>query len=88
LVTATLLQGETRSIADAYGTVVRDVDHRGLFAFSGSDFAKRGTIEPALALAARCTASFPGALETSFCPIGTPGKPILPGRYERPDMKP
>jgi patatin-related protein len=88
MITTTLLQGETRSVADDYGTIVRDVDHRGLFTFSGPDFANPD-IEAALALAARCTASFPGAFEASFCPVGEDGKkPIRPGNYPRRNMEP
>ncbi|MGE5289682.1 MAG: patatin-like protein [Micromonosporaceae bacterium] len=88
MITTTLLHGETRSVADAYGTVIRDIDHRGLFSFTGQDLARRGVIEPALALAARCTASFPLAFEASFCPVGAPETPTSPSGYVRPDMGP
>ena len=65
-----------------------DVDHHGLFTFHQKDLAPdpadRSSLD-ALALAARCSASFPGAFEPSFVPIhqkvtGVTGVP------PRPDM--
>jgi patatin-related protein len=48
---------------------------------SNDDFAEPGVAER-LALAARCTASFPGAFEPSLCPVGeSTDKP------RRPDMR-
>src|SRR5919201_859343 len=85
----TLLAGERRNFLDDAGTVVTDVDHRGRFTFrkgagrddfDGPDAARR------LALAARCSASFPGAFEASFCPV-LPGGPDGAGRARRPDPR-
>jgi patatin-related protein len=83
LITTTLLQGETRNMTDDYGTVIRDVDHHGLFHFTKKDLAGGDpqTVIRQLALAARSSASYPGAFEASFCPVD-------PGRNGRgrPDM--
>jgi patatin-related protein len=67
-VTATLLQGESRSRTDDFGTVVHDVDHKALFRFSAKDLISDSKI-PHLALAARTTASFPGAFEASYLEV-------------------
>ena len=87
-ITTTMMSGETSRVTDDYGTVVPDVDHHGLFTFHEKDLApdpRDRTSLTALALAARCSASFPGAFEPSFVPIhgrvtGVPGVPL------RPDM--
>ena len=68
-ITTTLLTGETSRFTDAFGTLVQDVDHRGLFRFDGDQLVAPGT-EAALALAARCSASFPAAFEPAFVPRG------------------
>jgi patatin-related protein len=73
-VTTTLLTGESSRFTDAMGTLVQDTNHRGLFTFTETDLATKG-IESALALAARSTASFPGAFEPSFIPFENPTKP-------------
>jgi patatin-related protein len=87
-ITTTMMSGETSQFTDDYGTVVPDVDHHGLFTFHQKDLAPdpadRTSLD-ALALAARCSASFPGAFEPSFVPIhqkvtGVTGVP------PRPDM--
>ena len=87
-ITTTMMSGETSQFTDDYGTVVPDVDHHGLFTFHQKDLAPdpadRSSLD-ALALAARCSASFPGAFEPSFVPIhqkvtGVTGVP------PRPDM--
>ncbi len=80
-ITTTLLAGETGRFTDSFGTLVQDVDRRGLFTFSETDLAKKGTV-PALALAARCSASFPAAFEPSFLPFtqGTTRKGSVPAR--------
>ena len=70
-VTTTLLTAETSRFADSFGTLVQDVDRRGLFTFSETDLAKEN-IALALALAARSSASFPLAFEPSFVPV--PGR--------------
>jgi patatin-related protein len=79
-VTATLLQGESRSVTDDLGTVVQDVDHKALFRFDHRDLMSDAAI-PALALAARTTASFPGAFEASFLPVGEEGGTVDMQRY-------
>lgn len=72
-VTTTLLTGETGRFTDAYGTLVQDVDRRGIFTFTQKDLAplaqKDKDTTAALALAARCSASFPLAFEPSFVPF-------------------
>ena len=66
-VTTTLLVGETSRFTDAFGTQVQDVDHRGIFTFDEQDLASISQ-DPAIALAARSSASFPGAFEPSLIP--------------------
>lgn len=51
-VTTTLLTGEASRFTDSFGTLVQDVDRRGLFTFTESDLARPGTVG-ALALAAQ-----------------------------------
>jgi patatin-related protein len=70
-ITTTLLTGKASMFTDEYGTLVRDTDHHGLFSFK-SEQLTAGNIA-ALALAARCSASFPVAFEPGFIPIGTGG---------------
>lgn len=72
-ITTTLLTGETSRFTDSFGTLVQDVDRRGLFTFTQDQLAMTGTAA-ALALAARSSASFPLAFEPSFLPFneGTP----------------
>jgi predicted acylesterase/phospholipase RssA len=87
-ITTTMMSGETSRFTDDYGTVVPDVDHHGLFTFHQNDLAPDPADQSsldALALAARCSASFPGAFEPSFVPVhqkvtGVTGVP------PRPDM--
>ena len=69
-ITTTLLNGETSRFTDSYGTIVQDVEHHGLFTFSGGDFIgkDRDAAVAALALAARSSASFPAAFEPAFVP--------------------
>lgn len=81
VITTTLLEPWPRGVPDTFGTIIHDVDHRGEFAFRrgvaqteddaspGDDFAV-DDIHARLALAARCTASFPVAFEASYVPIG------------------
>lgn len=84
LVTATLLGGEPVELRDALNTRVGTVEHRGRFRFDEQDLTSPG-IEHALALAARSTASFPGAFEPSFLPTDavvpatddSPGRPAM-----------
>ncbi len=94
IITTTLLNAWPRGIPDSFGTIIQDADHRGEFTFrrgageSGDDGDEprddftAGDIDYRLALAARCTASFPIAFEASFVPVdGETDKPM------RPDMK-
>lgn len=85
-VTTTLLTGEASRFTDSFGTLVQDVDRRGLFTFTETDLARPGT-NRALALAARSSASFPIAFEPSFLPFnqGTPAHGKVPAR---PPMAP
>ena len=80
-VTTTLLAGETSRFTDSFGTLVQDVDRRGLFSFTETELVQTGTVE-ALALAARSSASFPIAFEPSFLPFakGTPAAGRVPAR--------
>lgn len=80
-ITTTLLAGETSRFTDSFGTLVQDVDRRGLFTFTETDLARPDTA-PALALAARSSASFPLAFEPSFLPFtkGTAKKGEVPAR--------
>ncbi|MEX2980809.1 patatin-like protein [Streptomyces sp. C36] len=71
-ITTTLLSGLESTFKDDYGTAVRDTTHQGLYTFT-ADQLKYDTALPALALAARSSASFPGAFEPAYVPIGTSG---------------
>jgi patatin-related protein len=81
-VTTTLLTGETSRFTDSFGTLVQDVDRRGVFTFVDSQLAQNPT---ALALAARSSASFPLAFEPSFIPF-TKGTDENDGVPARPPM--
>ncbi|MEU7789670.1 patatin-like protein [Amycolatopsis sp. NPDC049159] len=81
LLTGTMIDGETTRFDDALGNLVRDTEHRMLFRFCGPLWTNG--VEAPLALAARSTASFPGAFELSRLPIGTAGTDRL-----HPDMTP
>ncbi len=72
-ITTTLLTGEASRFTDGMGTLVQDTDRRGVFTFTETDL-KEDRTKSALALAARSTASFPGAFEPSFVPFDTPTK--------------
>ncbi|MFL6163754.1 MAG: patatin-like protein [Jatrophihabitantaceae bacterium] len=67
-ITTTLLTGEASRFTDTYGTLVQDVDHRGVFRFTQHTLSQTD----ALALAARSSASFPGAFEPSYLPYADP----------------
>ncbi len=76
-ITTTLLHGQNGQFSDDYGNSVGDSDNHGLFTFTADDLLAPD-ITGALALAARSSASFPGAFEPSFVPIGgsvTEGEP-------------
>jgi predicted acylesterase/phospholipase RssA len=78
-ITTTLLGGEACQLTDEYGTLIHDIDHHGLFRFTSDQLA--GNV-PALAFAARCSASFPAAFEPALIPIGKPDG------NDHPDMAP
>ncbi|MGW1377521.1 patatin-like protein [Streptomyces sp. NPDC002446] len=71
-ITTTLLAGLERTFGDDYGSPIRDTIHQGLFTFNGQQLSDDAVVAP-LALAARSSASFPGAFEPSFVPVGTAG---------------
>jgi len=91
-ITTTLLTGETSRFTDNYGTLLQDVDHRGMFRFEADgteidDSTETPDFEPAaLALAARSSASFPAAFEPSFIPFAK-AVPAANGVPERPAMR-
>ena len=72
--TATQLVGRKESLADDFGTVIEDVDHKTRFRFRRGpgveidSFAHRRIVDQ-LSLAARSSASFPGAFEASWIPM-------------------
>ncbi|MFD9503392.1 patatin-like protein [Streptomyces sp. NPDC060035] len=80
-ITTTLLDGVESTHRDDYGTAIRDTTHRGLFTFDAQQLGSDVVVD-ALALAARSSASFPGAFEPAFVPVGTAG------RDGHPDMAP
>jgi patatin-related protein len=69
-VTTTLLNGEPTRFQDTFGTSISDSDHLGLFTFTSDDLVDENS-NAALALAARSSASFPGAFEPAFLPAGS-----------------
>jgi patatin-related protein len=69
-VTTTLLNGEPTRFQDTFGTSISDSDHLGLFTFTSDDLVHQKN-DAALALAARSSASFPGAFEPAFLPVGS-----------------
>jgi len=86
-ITTTMMSDETSRFTDDYGTLVPDVDHHGLFTFDegalGAGAEKPKLTE--LALAARSSASFPGAFEPSFVPVNS-SIAQAQGVPEHPDM--
>ena len=82
LLTGTMVDGESTRYEDALGNLVRDTEHRTLFRFHGDHWNSAGVAGP-LALAARSTASYPGAFELSRVPIGA-----QQADEEHPDMSP
>ncbi len=85
-ITTTLLTGETGRFTDCFGTLIQDVDRRGVFTFTETDLANPATVA-ALALAARSSASFPAAFEPAYLPF-TEGTPESGGVPARPAMAP
>lgn len=85
-ITTTLLFAETSRFTDAYGTLVQDNDHHGLFRFTDDDLQVGGPrneqgerVISTLATAARSSASYPFAFE--------PGFVSLDGEDKRPAMR-
>ncbi|MGZ8724217.1 MAG: patatin-like protein [Aeromicrobium sp.] len=74
--TTTPLQPSALAYGDALGSYLREPVTRGAFQFSGKDFddandeAAAHTLARRLALAARSSASFPGAFEPAYIRIG------------------
>lgn len=88
-ITTTLLSDEIRDFTDDLGTDIQAGDRRGVFRFTQEqlDADANTGINEALALAARCSASFPLAFEPSYVPIGATSP--ADGQYlARPDMGP
>jgi patatin-related protein len=82
LLTSTMTDGEITRYDDALGNLVSDSDHRLLFRFGGDAWNDAAVTGP-LALAARSTASFPGAFELSLMPVHWTGTPV----DQHPDME-
>lgn len=87
IMTTTMLNGDARAFADDLGSLLPDVMHAAQFRFRRgagieTDDFDRPDILDRLALAARSTASFPGAFEASFIPVGEHTR-----RPNRPDMR-
>ncbi|MFF0143861.1 patatin-related protein [Amycolatopsis sulphurea] len=68
LLTGSMIDGEATRYDDALGNLVRDTEHRMLYRFDGPLWNNQ--VHGPLALAARSSASFPGAFELSRTPIG------------------
>jgi patatin-related protein len=76
ILTTTLLKGASQDRSDDFGSPIVDVSHRARLHFSRHrrrdgeeiDDFKDKNIAARLALAARCTSSFPAAFEPSLCP--------------------
>jgi len=64
-ISSTLLAGEASWFTDDAGTLVQDMDHRGLFTFAEADLADPGAWD-ALAVAARSSMAFPVVFEPAF----------------------
>jgi patatin-related protein len=90
-ITTTLLHGQNGRFTDDYGNAIVDSNNQGLFTFSKAQLVAPGVVDK-LALAARCSASFPVAFEPSFVSIGkeVDGKeePAASMRGWHPDMAP
>jgi patatin-related protein len=84
-VTTTLLSPEPGGLSDDYGTQIQDVDHLGLFEFDESVLSADSVV-PALALAARSSASYPAAFEPSFVPVGNAAGPRHPDMSDSTDL--
>ncbi|MBG0824268.1 patatin-like protein [Planomonospora sp. ID91781] len=81
MITGTLMNGEHVPFHDDFGSPVTEIDSAGMFRFA-RDAGTRPEEDPfhfshdvvhRLALAARCTSSFPVAFEPGFAPVGDRG---------------
>ena len=93
ILTTSLLSAELKPFTDDFETEILEPNHRALFTFQDEHFRDTRLLPARLALAARTTASFPGAFEASYIPIGeskATGKSGPNGagtvRNGRPDM--
>ncbi len=84
ILTASLLSAQLEPYTDDFDTAILEPRHRALFTFETEHFRDSATLPAKLALAARTTASFPGAFEASYIPIGEAGTPVADPN--RPDM--
>jgi hypothetical protein len=93
----TLLRGVPEKTIDALGQVIPDEVHSGRLRFrSGADvvdpgeddfcLARLAETTAALALAARCSAGFPGAFEPSFVPVDCQDARGAAHTQQRPDL--
>lgn len=87
-ITGTLLSGEPVTFVDDFGTRLTELEHRARFTFrrdettaENEDPFESSDIAARLALASRTTASFPGAFEPSFVPVGSTDTDV-----DHPDM--
>jgi len=81
-IASTLLAGEASWFTDDAGTLVRDMDHRGLFVFDETHLADPDARD-ALAVAARASMAFPMAFEPTFVAYSqVPGQGHSPGMRE------
>lgn len=98
-ITTTLLRGAQKVTVDSTGQRLPQWVHDGRFHFRGGTASGSGGLDPfapenimdtarQLALAARCTASFPVAFEPSFVPVDRPDNRMSTGDDARlrPDM--
>ncbi|GGL12347.1 patatin-like protein [Planomonospora parontospora] len=81
MITGTLMNGEHVPFHDDFGSPITEIDSAGMFRFT-RDAGTRPEEDPfhfshdvtrRLALAARCTSSFPVAFEPGFAPVGDGG---------------
>ncbi|MEP7202426.1 MAG: patatin-like protein [Ilumatobacteraceae bacterium] len=94
ILTTSLLSAELKPFTDDFDTEILEPNHRAMFTFQDEHFRESSLLASRLALAARTTASFPGAFEASYIPIGesnTDGKSKAANgagtaRTGRPDM--
>ena len=76
-ITTTLLSAEINRFTDDFGTEITDANHHGQFHFNEQTMGAKEAVG-ALALAARSSASFPGAFEPAFVPVGQAGPTTAP----------